>query len=67
MKFDDFGTLSEIARKPDDENPFAESYLFYKSVDDGFSKRVFLCSILDWFRNLEKAIIFRIITFGNSL
>ena len=29
-----------LAQKPGDENPFAESHLFYKSVDDGFSKRV---------------------------
>ena len=29
-----------LAQKPGDENPFAESYLFYEFVDDGFSKRV---------------------------
>ena len=33
-------TRLDIARKPGDENPFAESYLFYKFVDDGFSQRV---------------------------
>ena len=65
-----------FARKPGDENPFVEANLFYKSVDDCFSKRVwspgeashsFLCSYFDWFRNLEKAIILRVMTFGNSL
>ena len=30
----------DITQEPGDENPFAESYLFYKSVNDGFSKRV---------------------------
>ena len=32
------GTRDNVARKPGDENPFAESYLFDKFVDDGFSK-----------------------------
>ena len=30
--------IFSLAWKPRDENPFAESYLFYKLVDDGFSK-----------------------------
>ena len=51
-----------LARKPGDENPFAESDLSDIFDGDGFSKRLwspgesshrFLCSHFDWLKNLK--------------
>ena len=36
-----------------------------KGFDPGESSHSFLCSYFDWFKNVEKAIILRVMTFGN--